>query len=483
MTRAPRVAIIGAGASGLCLAMRLRRAGFHEFTIYEKAAALGGTWRDNTYPGAGCDIPAHLYRFSFEPNPAWPRKYATQPEILAYLQGCAARNDLLPHLRLGTEIVRLELNQAAGTWALHSAAGDHDEADVVVAATGQLDRPAIPDLPGLSRFEGTVFHSARWDHGHDLRGEDVAVIGTGASAVQLVPHVADVARSLTVFQRTPNYVVPKLDRLFTRVELAAFTRVPPAGRLYRWLVYWSYESRFVAFRHPRLGALMLEASLRRAPSGTRPDYPLGCKRILISSDWYPTLRRPTVTLVTDPIESISSDAILTTGGARHRADTIVLATGFESTRFLGDIEVTGAAGAKLADVWSGGAWAYRGMVVPGFPNLFLLYGPNTNLGHNSILFMVERQVGWILRRLRALERTGATAVDVDLAAARAYDRALQRRMGRIVWSGPCRSWYKTASGRVTNNWPGYTVRYWAEMARPDPHVRLRRTRTTGPAAR
>src|SRR5579875_718035 len=353
-------------------------------------------------------------------------------------------------------------------WRLSLADGEQAEAQFVVAATGQLSEPSVPELPGLGGFRGASFHSARWDHGHDLEGQDVAVVGTGASAIQLVPELARVSSSLTIYQRTPNWVLPKPDREFSRLEKAAFAAVPGAERLYRWLVYWTYETRFVAFRHPRVGRVLvgapaaLAARSRAGPPPPRPDYPVGCKRILISNDWFRVLERPSVELVTDPIEEVTAHAVVA-GGRVRRADAIIFATGFRSTAFLGGMEVVGKEGRTLAEVWQGGAWAYLGVAVPGFPNLFLLYGPNTNLGHSSILFMVERQVAWALRRIRA-----GVQVDVDPAAATRYQAGVERRMGGTVWSAGCRSWYKTPEGRVTNNWPSYTVRYWWETKRPRP---------------
>jgi cation diffusion facilitator CzcD-associated flavoprotein CzcO len=462
----PRVAIIGAGASGLCMAIRLKRAGLSTFTLYERATDLGGTWRDNTYPGAGCDIPSHLYCYSFAPKHDWPRKYASQAEILSYLRGCAQRYGLGPHLHYGAEVVRAEWGGAR--WHLSLASGEEAEADFLVAATGQLSQPVLPDLPSLGGFQGASFHSARWDHGHDLRGEDVAVVGTGASAIQLVPEVARVARSLTIYQRTPNWVVPKPDRAFSRFEKAVFTCLPGTERLYRWLVYWTYEWRFAAFRHPGMGRALvgpLNALAARSLAGSpaaRPEHPVGCKRILVSNDWFRTLRRPSVALVTDPIEAVTAHAVVA-GGRARKADAIIFATGFHSTSFLGNMEVLGEGGRKLAEVWEEGAWAYLGVAVPRFPNLFFLYGPNTNLGHSSILFMVERQVAWALRRIR-----GGVPVDVDPAAAARYQAGVERRLEATVWSASCRSWYKTATGRVTNNWPSYTVRYWLETQRPRP---------------
>ncbi len=471
-----RIAILGAGASGLNMAIRLKQSGFTRLTLFEKGDRVGGTWRDNTYPGSGCDVPSHLYSYSFEPKHDWSRKFAEQPEILAYFEHCAQKYGITPHIRFNTEVAGAEYDDESATWRLRTADGETYEADVFIAATGQLNRPLVPDLPGLADFEGASWHSARWDHDHDLTGDDVAVVGNGASAVQFVPVVAERAKTLTVFQRTANYVGPKKDRPFTAAEKWAFAHVPGLDRLYRWAIYWQFEARFLAFRRDSaIGRTVRErfvdelaplVSDRLPESAVVPDYPVGCKRILISNDYYPALQRPNVRVVQSPIARVTAGGLVTADGEEHHADTLVFATGFDATNFLGDVTVSGTDGVKLRDVWRDGAEAYLGMAVPGFPNFFMLYGPNTNLGHNSILFMVERQVEYVLTCLADMVEHGARSLEVRREVFRRFEERVQRRMQSTVWAAGCRSWYKTASGRVTQNWPTFTVAYWRDTVRP-----------------
>lgn len=463
------------------MAIRLRQHGIDTFTIFEKASSLGGTWRDNTYPGAACDVPSHLYSFSFDTKRDWTRKFAEQPEILEYLEHLADAHDLRGRISFDTEVVAAEFDDDSLTWRLRTA-GTIDgttadaEFDVLVAGTGQLNRPYVPDVTGLDDFEGVVFHSARWRHDHDLGGRDVAVVGNGASAIQFVPPVADQARSVTIFQRSTNYVAPKPDRPFREVERWLLAHVGPIQRLYRWSIYWRLESRFLMFRREsRVGrwaqskfadGLQPLVSDRLTRAALVPDYPIGCKRILISNDWYPAITKPSVRTITSPIDHVERDAVVTADGERHPADTIIFGTGFEATRFLGPMEVAGSGGRKLADAWVDGAEAHLGITVAGFPNLFLLYGPNTNLGHNSILVMVERQIEYVLRCLDATAAAGARAIDTDAVAMASYNERVQHEMTRTVWAAACHSWYKTATGKVTQNWPSFTVAYWRDTWRP-----------------
>jgi cation diffusion facilitator CzcD-associated flavoprotein CzcO len=477
--RVPSIAIIGAGLSGLCMAMQLERAGHRDYVIYEKAEGLGGTWRDNTYPGAACDVPSHLYSFSFARKRDWTRKFAEQAEILAYAERCADTYGIRSHIRFSAEIATAAYDDDSGRWALTTTGGEAVQADVVVAGCGQLNRPHLPSIDGIDAFEGTAFHSARWDHSYRFDGKAVAVVGNGASAIQFVPWLAERARSLTVYQRSANYIIPKPDRPFRPFERALFTYAPAIERLYRWCIYWRLESRWVLFK--RDGAIARWASRRfaaavradvvseeLAESAVVPDYQIGCKRILISNDYLACLRRPNVRAETSPIVGITGDAVVTADGRVDKVDAIVFATGFESTRFLAPIEVTGTGGRLLADAWAQGAEAHLGVAVPGFPNLFLLYGPNTNLGHNSILFMVERQVDYVLQCLTTLARRRVTAVEVRPEALAAFRRATDRSAQATAWAGTCTSWYKTASGRITNNWPRPTFAYWAATLRPRP---------------
>ncbi|MFI6482070.1 flavin-containing monooxygenase [Nonomuraea sp. NPDC050663] len=466
----PRIAIIGAGFGGLCMAIRLEKAGITSYTVFEKADAVGGTWRDNSYPGAGCDIPSHLYSYSFEKYASWTRRYPGQPEILGYLEHCADKYDVRRKIRFATEVTDAAFDGAG--WRVTSretgtaGASRTEQYDVVVAAVGQLNRPHMPEIEGMGDFEGVAFHSARWDHDHDLSGRRVAVIGTGSSAAQFIPKVAERAGRLTVFQRTPNWVIPKPDAEFTPLVQSALHFVPGLQRAYREWIYryaegtlypalaggWSTQllrKRALAHLHAQVADPGLRARLT-------PDYPPGCKRVVIDSRFYPALTRPNVDVVTDRVTRITPKGVETDRGL-HEVDTIVYGTGFLSTEFLAPIDLTGRDGRKLHEQWKDGAEAYLGISVPGFPNLFLLYGPNTNLGHNSIVFMLECQVDHIMRCLPYLVSRGPMEVRPQVMAA--WTGQLERAMERMVWGNGCRSWYKTAGGRVTNNWPGPTPLY------------------------
>jgi cation diffusion facilitator CzcD-associated flavoprotein CzcO len=471
-----RIAILGAGISGLCTGIALKRAGIHSFTIYEKSDKLGGTWYDNSYPGAACDVPSPLYSLSFEPNPDWTRMFSPQPEIQGYLARTAEKYGLLSHIRFGTEISGASFDEAAGTWRLRTAAGEALEADVVVSGTGQLNRPHVPDLPGLGDFEGTQFHSARWNHRHELAGENVVVVGNGASAIQFIPEIAARVKQLTVLQRSANWVIPRNDFAFSERAKQRFRRYPALLKALRWFVYWQLELRFFGFfrdswlsrrlekgARDYLEAQIADPALRETLT---PDYPIGCKRILISDDYYQSLCRENVRVVTSPIERILPDGVRTADGRVHPADTLIFATGFETTSFLAPMQIEGLGGRKLEEEWREGAEAYLGVAVAGFPNLFLLYGPNTNLGHNSIIFMIECQVGYVVRCIRELFGRDLAWLDVRREAQTRYNAELQRDLGKTAWAAGCSSWYKTASGKVTNNWSGFTVDYWRRTRRP-----------------
>jgi cation diffusion facilitator CzcD-associated flavoprotein CzcO len=483
----PTVAIVGGGLSGLAIAIQLARSGLRSFTVLEQSDGVGGTWRDNVYPGAACDVPSHLYSFSFAPKTDWSRRFAEQPEILSYAEQCVQRFHLEPHLRLRTTVQRAEFDEESGAWRLTLAADDGAvetiRADTVVFACGQLNRPFIPDLVGLDTFTGPSWHSARWDHDSDLTGKQVAVIGSGASAIQFVPPVAGTCDSLTIFQRSPNFVGPKKDRAYSPSTRRLLNRVRIVELAYRWWIYWTLEARWLCFRKDSWAGRKLQemftkgiraelVSERLPEASVVPDYPVGCKRILISNDWYPTLMRTDVTVVDAPVDHIEPDAVVTADGDRHPADVLIFGTGFVTTEFLAHIPITGQGGQTLAEEWRDGARAYLGTAVPGFPNCYFLYGPNTNLGHNSILFMVERQVNLILQALAVQTRssggTGTPVVGVTTQAYEREDRRTQDLVSRTAWVANCRSWYKNASGRVTNNWPTWTVRYWRDTLRLRP---------------
>jgi len=462
---------VGAGAAGLAMAIRLKRRGFTDLTICERSSGVGGTWHDNRYPGAACDVPSHLYCFSFAPKPDWHYKFARQPEIERYLQDCVAREQLAPHIKLDTEVRGARF--VDGTWRIDTSAGEL-VADVLITGTGQLNRPRTPEA--FAAFAGTKFHSARWDTSYDFRGKRVIVVGNGASAVQFVPEIAPHCEHLTVLQRSPGYVIPRKDKPYSGWQKWLFRHVPFLRWLYRWFIYWTLESRFSAlFLGSMMGVIVRWIALRHLRkqvadpalrAALTPSYPVGCKRIIISDDWYPALQRPNVSLVTSPIERVTADGVITADGVEHRADALLFATGFETTSFLAPMRIVGKEGSELADVWRDGAKAHRGVTVSGFPNLFLLYGPNTNLGHNSIIFMIECQVRYIVSCLEELERRGARWLDVKADAMARSNEQLQRALARTTWSANCHSWYKTDDGTITNNWSGRTTQYWWRMRKP-----------------
>ncbi|PCE34083.1 alpha/beta hydrolase fold domain-containing protein [Burkholderia ubonensis] len=461
--------VVGAGFAGIGMAIALRRAGVHDFVILERTHDVGGVWRDNSYPGAACDVPSHLYSFSFEPNPGWSRMFARQPEIHAYLRHCARKYGLARHLRFGAEVAHARYDEPNALWRVTLTDGTTLSAALLVSGTGQLSRPALPNLPGMETFRGRAFHSAHWDHGYPLAGKRVAVVGTGASAIQFVPAIADAVKTLTVFQRSPAYLMPRPDRAYRPWERALFRRLPWAMKLHRAAIYVRYESRALAFT--RFNGLMkfavgrpfFKLLARQVPDAAlreqlTPDYPIGCKRLLLSNDYLATMSKDNVELVTQGIRRVTEHGIETADGTHHPVDAIVYGTGFAATEFLSPMRITGRDGLDLNDAWRRGAQAYLGMTVPGFPNFFMLYGPNTNLGHNSIVYMLESQIAHVMRCVRAMRRAGATAIDVDAQRYRRFNVQVQQRLAGSVWSG-CKSWYVDASGHNSTNWPGFTLSY------------------------
>jgi len=471
------VAVIGTGFGGLAAAVRLKQAGIDDLVLFEKSDDVGGVWRENTYPGAACDVASHLYSLSFAPKADWSRRFAPQAEIHQYLRDVARDFGVLPHIRFGTEVLGAAFDEENGTWRLTLAGGGEHEADVLIAATGQLSRPSTPDIPGLDRFEGTLFQSAQWDHDHDLTGERVAVLGTGASAIQFVPAIAPEVASLAVFQRSAPYVLPKPDGPYDAKARRAYRRIPGLLRLSRERIYLTNELRSLGFNtEPRL-LFAHRARYRRHLREVVPDPelrakltptdPMGCKRILMSNDWYQALQLPQVEVVTDRIAEVRPHSIVTTDGVERTVDTIVLGTGFAATEFLAPMRITGRDGRDLHEQWKDGASAHLGTVVPGFPNLFVLYGPNTNLGHNSILVMLEAQIGWVVQAVRALAQGRVRWLEVRREVADAFDAWVQERVGHTVFAGGCRSWYLTASGRNTQNWPASTLTFRRRLRRLD----------------
>jgi cation diffusion facilitator CzcD-associated flavoprotein CzcO len=475
-----RVGIVGAGFAGLGMAIRLKESGVEDFVIWERDADVGGTWWANTYPGCQCDIPSHLYSFSFALNPNWRRTYAPQPEIEAYIREVTDRFGLRPHIETSCAVTDARWDEATDRWHVTTEAGEYT-ADILIAAPGPLSEPAIPDLPGLDTFDGTTFHTANWNHDHDLTGRRVAVVGTGASAIQTVPEIQPIVDTLTVFQRTPPWVVPHRDRPITDAERRVYRALPPLQRAVRAGVYFGRELLVagLVYRPKLMDVLqkLAEGHLKKhvpdpaLRAKLTPEYALGCKRILPSNRWYPAVTQPNVDLVTDGIDHIRPDGIVDGNGELHQVDTIIFATGFHVTDIRIAHRLTGRTGATLDSEWNGSPEAYRGTAVKNFPNLFFLVGPNTGLGHNSIIFMIEAQVQYVMDALVHMDAANATRVEVRPDAQRAYNEHVQRKLATTVWNtGGCSSWYLDRNGRNATIWPDFTFRYWARTRQFDPQA-------------
>ncbi|WP_102418874.1 NAD(P)/FAD-dependent oxidoreductase [Mycobacterium sp. 4858] len=469
MGEQPTVGIIGAGAGGIAMGIQLAEGGYR-FTLFDRADGFGGTWRHNTFPGAACDVPSHLYSYSFAPNPRWSKTYANQPEILAYLETVATRHGLGAHLRANTAITTARWSDTRRRWTLTDDSGAEHEFDVVVSAVGMLDVPHIPDIPGTQRFRGRRFHSARWDHSKSTAGERVASIGTGASAIQYVPAIAPNTAHLTVFQRTPIWIAPRFDFPFTPEQHELFERDPAAARKLRDEAFAAYESASfdVDDAQTREATELARSYLMRKVADPQlrakltPDYPAGCKRPLMSRDWYPTFALPNVSLETTPIAELTERGVRTADGVEHRVDTIVYGTGFTAADYLASIDVYGTGGHRLADVWSDGAEAYLGTLVAGYPNFFTLYGPNTN-GVNSIIYIHEAQTTFVRRILDVMNRRAARTVEVAPDAQRRYNDEIQAAMTGKVWLA-CDNYFRHPSGKVVTQLP-YSGRTFFERTR------------------
>ena len=470
--RTRSIGIIGSGFGALAVAIELIRAGHTDVRLWERDEALGGVWRDNTYPGAGCDVPSPLYSFSYEPTTRWKRRYALQDQILEYLHDVAAKYGITDRIRFGHEVTSATWDESAGTWTVGFADGGSDSVDVLVPAVGQLSRPVLPPIPGIDDFAGASFHSAQWDHDVDLTGQRVAVVGAGASAIQFVPRIAAEAAEVRIFQRSANYILPKPDGPFPRWYA-------PAIRLERPLV-WLFGEQFSRGLDDssRIGRLQQSIALRHLKSRIKdpdlhakltPDYPVGCKRILFSNNYYPTLTEPHVHVETDRISRVTATGLETADGTQHEADVIIYGTGFDSQDFLGSIDVVGRGGRRLADQWTDGARAYLGIYVLHFPNLLISYGPNTNLGGSSIIYMLEAQARHMRQALDQMVAGTHQTVEVTEDAEQAWDDEVQDKLEHSAWAH-CDSWYRHRSGRITSNWPGST------------HPYAQRTRTLDPDA-
>jgi cation diffusion facilitator CzcD-associated flavoprotein CzcO len=468
------VVVVGSGFAGICMGIKLKESGRDDFVILEEADDLGGTWRDNTYPGAACDVQSHLYSYSFAPNPNWTRMFSPQQEIWDYLRACADRYGVSPHIRFHRRVTAATYDDDAQVWRIDVDGVETYTADALVMGVGALHQPRTPTLPGADTFAGVAFHSAVWRHDVDLTGKRVAVVGTGASTIQFVPEIADRAGHVDVYQRTAPWVVPRGDRPITDRERSVFSRLPLAQRAARNLVYWGREALVLGFAMtPRLmkGAeLVARRHIARQVTDpdlaaqVTPDYQIGCKRVLISNDWYPTLQRPDVDLVTAAVVGISEHGVVAADGSSRPADVIIYGTGFNVSANLTHLAITGRSGRSLSSEWQRrGHNAYLGITMHGFPNLFLLVGPNTGLGHSSMIFMIETQVAHVMQALDLLDQAGYVEVRDDVQ--RAFVSEVRGALDHTVWSTGCSSWYLDAQGRNVAIWPGFTWRYWLRTRR------------------
>jgi cation diffusion facilitator CzcD-associated flavoprotein CzcO len=455
------IAIIGSGFGGIGMAIRLKQAGIHSFTIYSKSDDVGGVWWENTYPGAACDVASSLYSYSFEPRWDWSRTHGTQPEIAAYLRHCVAKYAIAPHIRFATEIARAEFDETEALWRLTASDGRKFTANVLVSACGLFNQPAYPEIPGLDRFKGASFHSARWDHGCDLRGKRVAVIGTGCSTAQYMPEIVDKVRSLVAFIRTPQYVMPKIERAFDARERRAYRRFPLLCRIERIKTYVSFERRFAVFTDERARKLAEQTALKHLatqvsdPEKRRlltPPYRFGCKRTIQSNDYLRALDRPHVEIVRAPIARAVPEGLIDEEGRLYEAGVVIFGTGFKPTDYLASLAVTGESGRALKDEWRAGAEAYLGITVSGFPNFFMLYGPNTNTA-TSIIVMLEGQIGYVVKCIRRLLAIGARSMGVRAEVQARFNADLQRHIAGTTWGSGCRSYFVNAAGRVVTQWP------------------------------
>lgn len=465
------IVIVGTGFSGIAVGVLLKRAGIDSFTILEKAADPGGTWRDNTYPGAACDIPSHLYSFSFEPKPDWSRAFSPQREIQDYLRHCVEKYDLRRHIRFNSEVSGAEFDAAAGVWTVRIKDSLPLIARALVLGNGALSIPSYPDIAGLDSFTGTTFHSARWDHSYDVQGKTVAVIGTGASAIQFVPEIVPAVKRMHLFQRTAPWILPKPDGPFRNGVKRLFRALPFMRWLYRAWTYWLHELRAVGFViDPRL--MKAAEKIARAYVAKQvkdpalrekltPDYTMGCKRILMSNDYYQTVQEPHVEVVTDGIERITATGIVTRDGTERPVDAIILGTGFTASEYLAPIHIVGRTGQDLNTAIQSKPETYLGITVHGFPNLFLMMGPNTGLGHNSMVFMIEAQARYAVQAIEALRERDLAYMDVRVPVQRAFNERIQAKLRKSVWSSGCQSWY-LKDGHNATLWPGFTFQYWME---------------------
>jgi cation diffusion facilitator CzcD-associated flavoprotein CzcO len=475
--RPPSIAVVGAGFGGVGAVTMLDRAGYHDVTVFERGERVGGVWHHNTYPGAACDVPSHFYEFSFAPNPRWSRRFAPQAEIQAYVEGVARDHGALERIRTSTEVQSARWDPERATWVLQTSAGPH-EADVLITACGQLSQPTVPPLPGLDRFAGPAFHTAQWRHDVDLAGRRVAVVGTGCSAIQVVPAIQPIVEHVDVYQRSPGWTIPKMDHAYPERLQQLFERFPVLQRMDRAAIFAFLEVGTAALTgkrwlHPPFRAVARrqitkaidDPELRRKVT---PDDEVGCKRIMLTDEWYPTLTRPNVELVADRIAEITPTGIRAADGTERPADVLVLATGFKSHAFVAPMEIVGAGGRSLAEEWAQVARAYLGLSVPGFPNMFLLYGPNTNGGSGSVIYTIEAALGHVIAALDEMARADARAIELRRETLDSFDRELRAALAGTVWHSGCTNWYVDENGNDPSQWPWQWSAYRRRAARIEP---------------
>ena len=492
------IIILGAGVSGIGMAHSLLKKKDQTFLILEKNDGVGGTWRNNTYPGLCCDVPSHFYSYSFSMNPNWSKTFPEQYEILEYLENVTDKFKIRPHIKFNSEVKESKYNQKDKYWETYLFNGEVFRSRSLVSGLGQLNKPKYPEINGLKDFNGHSFHSAQWDHNYNLEGKKVAVIGNGPSAIGFIPKIAGKVEQLTIFQRSNNWIVPKPDRPYGSFEKFCLRNIPLLARMYRFYFYLTQERNYLAFYYKhnkavkifekvvsailtrfklfrfedvyKAGAFMLideQISDDKLKKKLIPDYPIGCKRIIPTNDYYPAICRDNVCLETSLIDKIEGNQIITKDGSHHEVDVIIFGTGFEANIFISPVKIIGLNEIKLDDVWSNGAEAYRGVMVPNFPNFYICYGPNTDTGHVSIIYMIESQIMFIMKCLKYLKNNKLNYLDVKNTAMESYNNKLQKKLSETVWASNCGSWYKTKEGKIINNYPGYGTEYYFMMSRPN----------------
>ncbi len=470
------IIVVGSGFSGLGMGIFLKKSGRNDFLILEKSNDFGGTWLDNNYPGAACDVPSHMYSYSFEQNPNWSRFYSGQAEILAYMQKCARKYDLYPHFRGNSELIEARWSDAEKHWQLKTGDGKAYTARVVISGIGGLSRPALPNVKGLDNFKGMLFHSARWNHDYDLTGKRVAVIGTGASAIQFVPQIAPKVDELVLFQRTPPWLVPKPDGVINAGVKKLFSFLPTSQNIVRAGIYWQAEAFALGFVHPKLMVAIEKLARWHLKKQVKdpvlrekltPNYTIGCKRVLFSNNYYPALTRDNVNVIATGVKEVRANSIIDSNGQEHQVDAIICGTGFDVKDPLGPLHLYGRDGIETRSK-EGGLSAYLGTTLKDLPNLFMLLGPNTALGHNSIIFMIEQQIRYAISCLDEMDKRGAAEISVKPEVQDAYNERIQAELQKMVWSeGGCKSWYIDEDGKNFTIWPGFTWKYWMHMRKPN----------------